>query len=259
MGLGQGREVPSLRARRLLAQGRHELSGRVHEHPDDRGGEVTGAVVVFKDITERRQTEELLERQRRQLVEAQSVGEFRSSEWDIAADTIEWSAQLCRIYGLEPGSHPATFGEVTEFTHRDDDRALMQASVQSAFESGEPFSLTTASCAQTEPFASFRPVARWASGEDGTPLRMLGTGQDITERREVERAKDEFTSVVSHELRTPLTAIRGSLGLLKSGVLGPLPEKGRRMVEIAIENSDRQDLPARTEKGRSCTFRGRLR
>ncbi|MCW3016396.1 MAG: Two-component hybrid sensor and histidine kinase regulator [Solirubrobacterales bacterium] len=63
--------------------------------------------------------------------------------------------------------------------------------------------------------------------------------KDITERREIERAKDEFTSMVSHELRTPLTSIRGSLGLLESGVLGPLPEKGRRMVEIAVQNTNR--------------------
>jgi PAS domain S-box-containing protein len=63
--------------------------------------------------------------------------------------------------------------------------------------------------------------------------------KDITERRELERAKDEFTSVVSHELRTPLTSIRGSLGLLESGVLGALPEKGQRMIEIAVENTDR--------------------
>ncbi|MDQ3092273.1 MAG: PAS domain S-box protein, partial [Actinomycetota bacterium] len=63
--------------------------------------------------------------------------------------------------------------------------------------------------------------------------------KDVTERRELERTKDEFTSVVSHELRTPLTSIRGSLGLLESGVLGPLPEKGQRMIEIAVENTDR--------------------
>jgi PAS domain S-box-containing protein len=63
--------------------------------------------------------------------------------------------------------------------------------------------------------------------------------KDITDRREAERAKNEFTAVVSHELRTPLTSIRGSLGLLESGVLGELPEKGRRMIEIAIENTDR--------------------
>jgi PAS domain S-box-containing protein len=75
--------------------------------------------------------------------------------------------------------------------------------------------------------------------EGGKVTGAVVVFRDITERREVERAKDEFTSVVSHELRTPLTSIRGSLGLLESGVLGPLPEKGQRMVEIAVENTDR--------------------
>jgi len=63
--------------------------------------------------------------------------------------------------------------------------------------------------------------------------------RDVSERREVERLKDEFTSVVSHELRTPLTSIRGSLGLLAGGALGELPAKGRRMLEIAVANTDR--------------------
>ncbi|MEA2151452.1 MAG: hypothetical protein QOD69_3282 [Solirubrobacteraceae bacterium] len=63
--------------------------------------------------------------------------------------------------------------------------------------------------------------------------------RDVTERREIERVKDELTSVVSHELRTPLTAIRASLGLLESGVLGPLSAKGQRMIQIAVQNTDR--------------------
>ena len=46
--------------------------------------------------------------------------------------------------------------------------------------------------------------------------------RDVTQRREVDRMKNEFLSVVSHELRTPLTSIRGSLGLLAGGELGEL-------------------------------------
>jgi len=68
---------------------------------------------------------------------------------------------------------------------------------------------------------------------------VLSIARDITERRQVERLKDQFVSTVSHELRTPLTAIRASIGLLASGASGTLPEKGQRMLEIAVTNTDR--------------------
>ena len=50
---------------------------------------------------------------------------------------------------------------------------------------------------------------------------------------------DEIASLISYELRTPLTSIRAALGLLRSGMLGDFPEKGQRMLEIALNNSDR--------------------
>ena len=62
---------------------------------------------------------------------------------------------------------------------------------------------------------------------------------DTTERRVLDRMKDEFISTVSHELRTPLTALRGALGLLTGGALEARPEKSQQMLEIAINNTDR--------------------
>lgn len=75
--------------------------------------------------------------------------------------------------------------------------------------------------------------------EDGRVTGAVVVFRDITERREVDRMKDEFTSVVSHELRTPLTSIRGSLGLLAGGATGEMPERAQRMLEIAVSNTDR--------------------
>ena len=63
--------------------------------------------------------------------------------------------------------------------------------------------------------------------------------RDISERKRIERMKDDLMSTVSHELRTPLTSIVGSLGLLKSGAAGPLPLDAARPVNIAENNSRR--------------------
>ena len=75
--------------------------------------------------------------------------------------------------------------------------------------------------------------------EDGNHIGAVVVFRDVTERRAIERLKSEFVSTVSHELRTPLTSIRGALGLLSSGLLGPVAEKGQRMLEIAVSNTDR--------------------
>lgn len=73
----------------------------------------------------------------------------------------------------------------------------------------------------------------------GNPLYAIVQIQDISSRREVDRIKDEFISIVSHELRTPLTAIRGSLGILETGIYAEKPNKAQRMLEIALNNSER--------------------
>jgi CheY-like chemotaxis protein/anti-sigma regulatory factor (Ser/Thr protein kinase) len=63
--------------------------------------------------------------------------------------------------------------------------------------------------------------------------------EDITQRSQMERLKNEFISVVSHELRTPLTSIRGSLGLLLGAFKQDLPQKVKALIEIAYNNCER--------------------
>ncbi|MBZ4334704.1 ATP-binding protein [Corallococcus sp. AS-1-12] len=73
---------------------------------------------------------------------------------------------------------------------------------------------------------------------DGPPRTTVFV-RDLTERKAVERMKNEFVSTVSHELRTPLTSIRGSLGLLENGIVGELPAQALDMVRIARTNTER--------------------
>ncbi|MBX9953270.1 MAG: PAS domain S-box protein [Candidatus Obscuribacterales bacterium] len=71
--------------------------------------------------------------------------------------------------------------------------------------------------------------------------RRIYTGivRDITARKEAEKRVSEFYSTVSHELRTPLTSIRTALGLMTSGAVGELSQKGGHLVRIAGGECDR--------------------
>ena len=75
--------------------------------------------------------------------------------------------------------------------------------------------------------------------EHEAPWAAVCTFIDVTDRREVDRMKNEFISVVSHEMRTPLTSIKGALGLIASGATGTLSDTAQRMIDIAANNTNR--------------------
>lgn len=84
---------------------------------------------------------------------------------------------------------------------------------------------------------SLSVTALRSEAEDLSGYLMITT--DLSERRAIEKMKDEFVSVVSHELRTPLTSIKGALGLLSGGVTGQLPAAAEKMLRLALNNTDR--------------------
>jgi PAS domain S-box-containing protein len=73
----------------------------------------------------------------------------------------------------------------------------------------------------------------------GKAVGVVVAFTDTTERRALDRMKDEFISTVSHELRTPLTSLRAALGLITGGSLAARPEKLQQMLDIATGNTDR--------------------
>ncbi|MBB4314140.1 PAS domain S-box-containing protein [Roseospira marina] len=70
-------------------------------------------------------------------------------------------------------------------------------------------------------------------------VMFVGVVRDLSEIKKVERLKAEFVSIVSHELRTPLTAMRGSLNMVNSEMLGPLDPDVKELTEIAEQSTDR--------------------
>lgn len=78
---------------------------------------------------------------------------------------------------------------------------------------------------------SLIPVVVIVNGEDKT-LGAVLLIEDITERKVMERSKDEFFSIASHELRTPLTAIRGNTSMILDFYGDKIPDKDmKEMIE----------------------------
>lgn len=87
-----------------------------------------------------------------------------------------------------------------------------------------------------ESFPAEVSLNRYTTGQQKYILAMV---RDITERKQVERLKEEFISNVSHEIRTPLTSIRGALSLITRGNIHNIPQETATLLEIAHRNSKR--------------------
>jgi PAS domain S-box-containing protein len=163
-------------------------------------------LVVGATLAEREEGGAALARAASRLSEAQALTHIGSWEWDIREDVVVWSDELYRMFGIDPG-HPADYATYLERLHPDD-REFVQEIVERARSELRPFAFE---------HRIVRPdgTVRTISGrgrvlvEDGVPVAMQGTAQDITEQRQAERLREDILSAVSHELRTPLTAVLG--------------------------------------------------
>lgn len=214
----------------------------------DQEGNPLSWVGQFQDVTERREAEQQLERQRRQLAEAQSLARLGSWEWDIAADRIEWSDQLCRLYGQEPGGL-LTFESFMEHTHPDD-HALIRQVVGDAYASGEAFGFEHRIVRPDGTVSFVYGRGEVVCDPQGVPVRMLGTGQDITDLKQaylaveagqrqnrmiVESAHDSFVAIdETGKIVDWNPAAETTFGWTRSEALG------RMLVDTIVRAEDRQ-------------------
>jgi PAS domain S-box-containing protein len=63
--------------------------------------------------------------------------------------------------------------------------------------------------------------------------------QAVAKLQALDSVRDQFISTVSHELRTPMTSIIGSAEMLTDGLVGPLDDDQRALVEVIERNGER--------------------
>ena len=121
------------------------------------------------------------------LTEAQRLANLGSWRWDVVENTVSWSEQLQKIYGLRPGEFKGTLQEFIGFIHPDD-RAQVRTAIAAALQSGKDFSHEERIIRPDGGIRYLHSVGEVIRDESGAAVRMLGICQDVTERKRAERA-----------------------------------------------------------------------
>ncbi len=79
----------------------------------------------------------------------------------------------------------------------------------------------------------------WSGHWSEEELSLFVVIHDMTDRKELERAKQELVAMLTHDLRSPLTTIQGMIEMAQAGMLGQLNERGVRLTNSAERNSSR--------------------
>jgi PAS domain S-box-containing protein len=147
--------------------------------------ELEAAATALEERVRQRTTEVTTANDR--LAEAQELAHLGSWDWDVATGAVHWSREMYRIYGI-PSDEVITFDRAIELV-RPDDRGRIQANIARALAEPEsPVPDIEYGIVRTDGEARVLiGKARAERPVDGAVTRMVGTVQDVTERRELER------------------------------------------------------------------------
>jgi PAS domain S-box-containing protein len=188
-----------------------------------------------------------LGRSEEQLRVALEAGRLGAWDWDIPQGKVTWSTMLERIHGLDPGGFGGSFDAYQRDIHPDD-RERVLATIARAVEE------------RTDHHIVYRIVrpdgeARWLEAHGrlicnpaGTPQRLVGVCEDVTEQRrseeqlrqmvlalrDADQRKDQFLAMLAHELRNPLGPMLNATYLLR------IPDLDADAAAHAREILDRQ-------------------
>jgi len=211
------------KAEEALERSYHNLEIRINE----RTAELANTVKALQaEIAERMGIEEALKKNRASLVEAQKIARLGNWDWDIVSNTLHWSDEIYRIFGIKPDEFGATYESFVNFVHPND-REFVKNAVNMALYAKRTYNIDHRI---VRPDGTERIVHEQADikfNEAGNPIYMIGTVQDVTDTRKMEAEflkTHKLESIgllaggIAHDFNNILTVILGNISLAKGSL-----------------------------------------
>jgi PAS domain S-box-containing protein len=180
---------------------------------------------VLLDVTDRKVAETAIRQSQRQLQEAQRLAHVGNWELDPTTETVTWSEELFRIFGLEPTATAPTREEQVALIHPEDVE-LWGTQVQQGVDFGIPFDFDFRLYRPDGTLRHLNSLGRAETDANGKVVKMFGTAIDITDRKVAE------------------AALRQAAVELEDRVSDRTAELWQAVAELELEISDRKNAEA---------------
>ncbi len=205
-------------------------------------------ISIIRDITKQKQREKELRETKERYDMATKIGLV--GIWDINFHTgnVHWNDVTYQLLEFDPEDITPNFDLYLQKVY-DEDKSKVDVAITKAWSEKEPFKLDHRIVVKNNEIRFCHVSGNVEYNEQDEPVRMLGTVQDITERKQFEqellfakqkavesdRLKTEFLNNMSHEIRTPMNAIIGFSALLKKNDI--TENKRNDFINIVQSNS----------------------
>ncbi|WP_429222463.1 ATP-binding protein [Methanobacterium oryzae] len=180
----------------------------------DDAGNYIGTVYIMHDITKPVRIETTLEKNYKQLQEAQRIGHIGNWEWDIKNNVITLSDELYNIYGLDTNDSVFKYETILGMVHPED-KHIIDGFIENALKDHKPFNYEFRICRPDKNIRVISCQGEVTTDFAGHPIKIICVEQDITERKKIENSLEKAKNELEMRVEKRTRELKSANELLK--------------------------------------------